>query len=480
MSVMQTCAVRLRVLAGVVGAFVWLPVAQAAGKEPGTHHTVRFTSESGYPLAIKAMQFSPDGSVLAVSIASRGISLVDTDKGETIAHRRGDYFAIAYCRDGSRLFALSERRSELLNANNLQDCIPMPDKSVAGLVGVDLEMRNGKLLIREVIPGSPAARSGEISNGDELVGVGEGKTGTMRRVVGWTDRSAQNLTEGMAGTHVRLELIPKGQWNSTTTALCREAVRREGDRLEFVPFTPSDVNENAVWGVVDGRPTLFSARDGEVLSVFDLEEVEPRGRFALSPDGKTFAVLGMRPAGDEAAIELFDVGSRHRLGCVTFPKESWYHVTFSGDGGRLLVGTWDTVEVLDVKYLRFLQPVTLGWNGPPSEIEAPPRRRGSAGGLTQAAGDRNASGRRSEHSPHQLVTSLACLRENIIVTGDAVGNVSLWNVDSGAILCRLPPTEQGRVQAAQCSATGRWLAYYVEGTLHIVDVLPQAESHHGE
>ena len=63
------------------------------------------------------MAFSPDGSMLAVSVSSKGVSLVQ-DPGRRDGGRvQAESFSMSYSRDGSRILLMSENRVELLDAD---------------------------------------------------------------------------------------------------------------------------------------------------------------------------------------------------------------------------------------------------------------------------------------------------------------------------------------------------------------------------
>ena len=433
------------------------------------------------------MQFSPQGSVPAISVASKGVSLIRTRDGETTATRNVTPFSLRYSRDGTRIFLMSESKRELLEAD-LKTPVRFDSKLEPGYVGMNMQTRNGKLLVNQLFPGGPLDRSGRIKVGDELLAVGEGKTGTMRRVIGFSDRRAQEVIRGAAGTYIQFEFIPKGQLSPATVTVRREAMRQVNGQPEFIPFVSADVNENLVWCISKGLHQLSSAYSGEIVSVLQTEEVNNVGQYALSPDSKVFAVLATRCEGhgEGSAIELFSVASRERLACIAFPKQSWFQMTFSSDGSRLLVGTWDTVEVLDVNARRLLRPLTLSREGPTSTDTVQPRRKVQADSadivgesMLRAASEVLSTGRASEvpehHSPRLLVACLACSSNNIVVIGDHDGKVSLWDLSSRKVVADMPCTEKKKVERIEFSPDGKWLAYYVAGVLHVVE-LPRSIS----
>ena len=52
-------------------------------------------------------------------------------------------------------------------------------------IGAQLQKQDDVVVIREVLPGGPAARSNKLEAGDRIVAVGQGPSGVMEDVVGW-------------------------------------------------------------------------------------------------------------------------------------------------------------------------------------------------------------------------------------------------------------------------------------------------------
>ncbi|MER3546688.1 MAG: tail-specific protease, partial [Rhodanobacteraceae bacterium] len=75
-------------------------------------------------------------------------------------------------------------------------------------IGAVLEQHDDYTLIREMVPGGPAASSGKLSVGDKIVAVGQGACGALTDVVGWRIDDVVDKIRGKAGTTVRLEVLP--------------------------------------------------------------------------------------------------------------------------------------------------------------------------------------------------------------------------------------------------------------------------------
>jgi carboxyl-terminal processing protease len=75
-------------------------------------------------------------------------------------------------------------------------------------IGAVLQAKDEYTMVREVVPGGPAAKSGKIHVGDRIVGVGQGAHGIIHDVVGWRLDDVVSKIRGKKNTTVRLEIIP--------------------------------------------------------------------------------------------------------------------------------------------------------------------------------------------------------------------------------------------------------------------------------
>ncbi|RDS82752.1 tail-specific protease [Dyella monticola] len=78
-------------------------------------------------------------------------------------------------------------------------------------IGAVLQQRDDYTVIRELVPGSPAIKSGKLHVGDYVLGVGQGDAGSIQDVVGWRIDDVVNLIRGKKDTTVRLEIVPGDQ-----------------------------------------------------------------------------------------------------------------------------------------------------------------------------------------------------------------------------------------------------------------------------
>ncbi|QNA88864.1 carboxy terminal-processing peptidase [Massilia sp. Dwa41.01b] len=74
-------------------------------------------------------------------------------------------------------------------------------------IGAVLQSRDDYTVIREIVPGSPADKSGKLKVGDRIVGVAQGDKAFVD-VLGWRIDDVVQLIRGEKGSTVRLDVIP--------------------------------------------------------------------------------------------------------------------------------------------------------------------------------------------------------------------------------------------------------------------------------
>lgn len=75
-------------------------------------------------------------------------------------------------------------------------------------IGAVLQERDDYTTIRELVPGGPAQLSGKLAVGDRIAGVGQGKDGVIKDVVGTRLDEVVQLIRGEKGSVVRLDILP--------------------------------------------------------------------------------------------------------------------------------------------------------------------------------------------------------------------------------------------------------------------------------
>ena len=171
------------------------------------------------------------------------------------------------------------------------------------------------------------------------------------------------------------------------------------------------------------------------------------------------------------------LATQNRLALIPLSTTSFYDIAFAADNNRVLVGTWDTVEIADTAESMVVSQMTLGYQLPQKtdsyqgsasigSLAMNSVRAGVASGLPSHDG-----------SPQQLLAKLAVSTHNVVAVGDMGGNIGLWDLNSGKHLKKITLEQEAAVADLQFSPDGKWLAYYVAATLHIEDVSDVVSSH---
>ncbi|MDO4643563.1 MAG: carboxy terminal-processing peptidase [Cardiobacteriaceae bacterium] len=75
-------------------------------------------------------------------------------------------------------------------------------------IGAILGTEENRVIIRELVPGGPAYKSGKLNIKDEIIGIAQGTDGEFVDVVGWRLDKVVDLIRGKKGTLVRLLIDP--------------------------------------------------------------------------------------------------------------------------------------------------------------------------------------------------------------------------------------------------------------------------------
>ena len=77
-------------------------------------------------------------------------------------------------------------------------------------IGASLNLVDDYVTVVNVLPGGPAAISGQLNVNDRITAIGEGKSGKFQDVIGWRLDDVVQLIRGKVNTVVRLQILPAG------------------------------------------------------------------------------------------------------------------------------------------------------------------------------------------------------------------------------------------------------------------------------
>jgi WD40 repeat protein len=460
--------------------FYWLPMylhltflVAMSGEQAHVHHSFRYNTSYGSYADMQALTFSPDSRQLAVSVSNH-VDFIDLQDGEIIYQFQASPFNLRYTQDGKQLYMISTDQGRLLDVRS-GVVLPTQYQQVISGPGINLEERNGKLLVKSLARGSSADASEALQVGDELVAFSEGQNGEMQRITGWSLKSMTEALQGYPGTFARLTVMPRGRYGAKyeKTLTLRRTSAVNSNRNGGGPASSRRALPKALgWCMVNGSHwhEFRDAATGQPVVHLETIDVENVGMCSMSPDQTKFAVVATRKDRNGNAVEIYDIASQKRLAFVPLAKSSYYDITFAADNNHVLVGTWDTIEVCDTLEAAVVARMTLGYQLPKTDDRG--RQSGSIGSMAiNSVREEIADGSESGgHSPRPLVAKIAVSRRNVVAVGDENGNIGMWDLNSGNHVASIPSEVDRKVEQLQFSPNGRWLAYYVGGALHVEDV----------
>jgi carboxyl-terminal processing protease len=126
-------------------------------------------------------------------------------------------------------------------------------------IGATLQSRDEYTVLRELVPGSPAALSGKLKPGDRVVGVGQGTSGPIVEVLGWRIDDVVALIRGAKDSTVRLDVLPADAGTDgkhVVIALVRKKISMEEQSAKKSIIEVKDAGVKRRIGVIS-LPTFY-------------------------------------------------------------------------------------------------------------------------------------------------------------------------------------------------------------------------------
>ncbi len=451
---------RLTLAAVVVFSFV------ATDRATAQHNTVRFFTPSG-PKEVDQLAFSPRGDLLAVAVRSGPLTFVDPASGDVSRSIEFAPFTMAFSGDGAQLLGVSENRTKFIDARD------GGERNVVwtvakGHLGVTLKERAGKLLIDALAPGSPAADSELLHVGDELVGIID--SGSEESMLGKDIPAALKALSGPAGTLIVMRVVPKGKIKSVDVELRRRPAKIDGEHMEFEDLRTAS-SPNACIVATTRSLVVLDANSGAPVSVIEPKQVELIGMNCISPDGRLMALVARRHKHRDnrpnLGFEIFDVQRQEPTHFDVIDAQGVNGVRFSPDSKQLLIATYDRVDVYDLERKAYSPPILIGFDpaAHAPKKEDPP--------LIDVRPDIGNIGTTRVSAPRRLLNCFDMSPDGkmvAIVSDD--GQCQLWSTERHERLATIgePVEKNPGLNRVTFSPDGKWVAYFVAGTLNVVSV----------
>jgi WD40 repeat protein len=432
--------------------------SRAAGAE---HYTARFPKQS-----VRDIQFSPKSDLLAV-LANGKITIFNPADGKLIRELSPDAFRFGFNADGKKLF-VSGRDADALVDPRTGAVTNVPRKvPAAGFLGFRLNEEAGKLLIHELNPAGPAAKSGKIHDGDEVVGLMVGTN--EKSLIGFKPDQAISQMGAPAGIRVTLRIIPKGTLDPISVELRRMPMPVTGKQRSFAKLVENSSPNVCVLYLANSL-VLLDTNSGEFVSVLQPVDLKLAGDMstAVSPDGKKVALISRRIeqklGTTDLGLEIFDVRSQLRSHHSPVRYMTFRGLQFSPDSNRVLVADDDRISVYDLEKKAWTDPVLVGFD--PIKEKAPGQ------GLLINDGFASPHGLFPRHNGSLVASFDVSADGKMVAIGSWHSTCLFWSTEQHKRLAEVgtPSTSSTRTHPVRISPDGRWLVYFTDGTLHIVSL----------
>ncbi len=413
--------------------------------------------------------FSPKGDKLAVAASGGPVTIYDTSTGDVLREFQFDPVLMKFSADGTRLLTVSTEKTKLLDLSTGKEAVVQWQIPI-GHVGYRLKIQSGKLLFDEILPGGPAAESGKLKVGDELLGMVV--RGEFRRFLGKPVADAMKEVAGPPGAPLTLRVSPKGGKPEIDVTL-----KRAGGTLvqNQIQFQKAEGNVTADGCVLknSGQIVVLNANNGNVAAVFRSIDLEKPELKILSLDGRHLAIASQSRIYPQApcGLEIFDVAKQERTQFATLGEDTLVHMRYSPDGKQLLLGRSDRVEFYDVEKRSISDSIVIDLDPLPDAPEP----------TGEIEFDQEEALKRAQRKGTERIYSFDISPDGkLLAVGTNHVQCLIWSTQTRKCVAKIGERNpSGIASHVQFSPNGRWLTYYDHGTLHIMnlkEVLPPGDN----
>ena len=436
------------------------------------YETIRFYTNNSKPEQLDGYALSPDGRYLALSFegnlgSKTGVSIVDLDRLELIKQTgRYSFFELAFSSDSRKVLGIGNYAGVQLvdvATGSIQQPSNLP--KVVGKIGVNINEKNGKLLITNIAHESNPTIGDQIQVGDELLAINEGERPTRyddrrewKTLAGRPLKKALEIMAGWPGSWVQLRLARRGTSDPIDVSVQRQW-SADYDR------TMPPRSNSLLMGMNKDVFQFRSADTMRLCAFVSVRDIERTGQFVVSPDGKWFGALAQIVNDHGFCLEVHDLQTGKLERSAMLPANNFRHMRFSPDSKQALVGTRDTIEIFDIESADWQEPVVLT---PPEDVDigtVVTRRIPLGLGFP---GDLYTASREVVYAKPAALKQFAVSPNGTLAVGSETGEIVLASLQSKE---RVGLVGDGILGAwpemIDFSPTGKHLVAYAKGVLHI-------------
>ncbi len=454
---------------------------QERSKLAPARHTLRFYSSRNLPEEARSLGFSPNGQEVAIATTSGSTAFVKTVSGERFGSLPQVPHQVRFSEDANLITLVDGTGVTVYDRRARQTVKIPPAEPVQGHLGIRLHQKNGKLIIRSIVPESPAARDMRIRVGDELLAVAEHSGKKLQSVIGSSEEVIQKMMFGVVGSAAELRLISTGETEHFNVTLTRASSQMSDGKEVFVDTQSAKPVAGSVVVARDGRLEVVSPAQRQVVTSIWPRKVRPQFLAAISDDGATVAVVGTAERLG-LTLEVHNVTAGSLSDTISLPLEFCHDVQFSPDGKSVWLLAPTRIVQVDLSKGRavaaFNHEGVIDLTSHPdvhfvegSRIVQQFDFAAFGGGFRWRVVDRN-SGRSDFDiiSGIRRLTSMSINPQGQLAIGTDRGEVHILEMKTGSHLCQIGKQNKSSIELISLSRDGRWLAYFDSGTLTIHDV----------
>lgn len=176
-------------------------------------------------------------------------------------------------------------------------------------IGATLQSVDGYCKIMELVPGGPAFRSGQLKNGDRIVGVSQGKAKEFTDLIDLPLSQTVDMIRGKKGTTVNLEIIPATAADESVrkiVSIVREEIKLEDQQAKANIIDVPAGDSTRRLGVID-LPAFYAgegnAKAGPTSATADVARLITK----LKKENITGLILDLRHNGGGSLQEAISL-----------------------------------------------------------------------------------------------------------------------------------------------------------------------------